>query len=308
MVSGSIVTEGVYVGHPSAGHETTVPRMVPDAADGWRTVVEQVHAEGASIIPQLWHLGSQRDPVDGRSAWTPSGVDEHGRPGTHEMTLADVDAIIDAFAASAVIAQQAGFDGVEIHGAHGYLIDEFLWAATNRRTDRFGGSVRNRARFAAEIVAAVRAATSPDFPISVRFSQFKERAYGARLADTPAELEQLLQPLVEAGATLLHASGRRFWHSEFAGSPLNLAGWAKRLTGLPTITVGSVGLTPAAVTGELSDPASLAALAARHAAGEFDLVALGRVLLGNPDWVRQVADGRSDQVIAYDKSHEATYW
>lgn len=305
---GLIVTEGVYVGHPSAGHETTVPRMVPDAADGWRAVVAEVHAEGASIIPQLWHLGSQRSPIDGRAAWTPSGVDEHGRGGTHAMTLADLDAIIDAFAASAAVAQQAGFDGVEIHGAHGYLIDEFLWAATNRRTDRFGGSLRNRARFAAEIVAAVRAATSPEFPIAVRFSQFKERAYDARLADSPAELEQLLRPLVEAGATLLHASGRRFWQPEFTGSPLNVAGWAKRLSGLPTITVGSVGLARDAVSLRPDDPASLAALAARHAAGEFDLVALGRVLLGNPDWVRQVAEGRADQLVAYDKAHESTYW
>lgn len=305
---GLIVTEGVLVGHPSGGHEMTVPRMVPESADGWRTVVREVHAEGASIMAQLWHLGSERESPDGYPAWTPSGVDEHGRANSHAMTIADIDTLIAAYAHAARVAHEVGFDGIEVHAAHGYLVDEFLWAATNRREDRYGGSRRNRARFAAEIVAAVRGATSPRFPIGVRISQFKERALSARLAESPAELDEILRPLVDAGATLLHASSRRFWEPEFPESPLNLAGWAKRLTGLPTITVGSIGLTSPAHDGRRGEPHSLDALAARHESGEFDLIALGRILLGNPDWVRLVSEGRAREVVEYDKSHELTYW
>lgn len=302
---GLIVTEGVLVGHPSAGHDTAVPRMQPDTIDGWREVVRAVHAEGSAIMAQLWHLGSRRESPDGYPAWTPSGTDEHGQAGSHAMTLADIDTLIMAYADAARIAATAGFDGVEVHAAHGYLVDEFMWAATNRREDRYGGSRLHRAQFAAEIVAAVRDATSPDFPIGVRFSQFKERAFSARLADSPSELNEVLQPLVEAGATLLHASGRRFWDSEFDGSSLNLAGWAKQLTGLPTITVGSIGIGSSSHD---PDPPSIEALATRHAEGEFDLVALGRILLGNPDWVRLVRQNRSDEVVEYRKDHELTYW
>lgn len=305
---GLIVTEGALVGHLSAGHEPDVPRMTSESADGWRHVVEEVHAEGSSIMAQLWHMGSERESPDGMQAWTPSGVNEHGQPNSQAMTLADIDTLIRLYAEAGQVAQEVGFDGVEIHAAHGYLVDEFLWSATNRREDQYGGTRRNRVRFAAEIVAAVRAETSPDFPIGVRFSQFKERAFEARLAETPAELDELLQPLMEAGANLLHASGRRFWDGEFAGSTLNLAGWAKRLTGLPTITVGSIGLTRAASVAGSTEPHSVEALAARHAAGEFDLVALGRTLLDNPNWVREVSEGAMDRLVDYTKSHEFTYW
>lgn len=305
---GLILTEGVLVGHPSAGHETAVPRMVPDAADGWRAIVSEVHAEGAAIMAQLWHVGSRRESPDGYPAWTPSGIDEHGRVNSYAMTIADIDTLVTAYADAARVAYAVGFDGVEIHAAHGYLVDEFLWAATNRREDCYGGSRRNRVRFAAEIVAAVRGATSPDFPIGVRFSQFKERAFAARLAENPSELNEILQPLLHAGATLLHASGRRFWDAEFDGSPLNLAGWAKRLTGLPTITVGSIGLQRSVSHGGAEHPQSLEALAARHAADEFDLVALGRILLGNPEWARLVREGRSHNIVDYAKDHEQTYW
>ncbi|WP_407566768.1 12-oxophytodienoate reductase [Polymorphospora sp. A560] len=304
---GLVVTEGVYVGHPSAGHESAVPRLVPESATGWRAVVEAVHAEHGLIFPQLWHLGSEREPVDGRPAWTPSGVRENGAPRGRAMTLSDIDTIVSAFAASARLAHRLGFDGVEIHAAHGYLLDEFLWPATNRRTDRYGGPARDRARFVAEIVAAVRAATAPDFPISVRFSQFKERDYAARITDTPTELGSILAPFVAAGATLLHASGRRFWEPAFAGSPLNLAGWAKRLTGLPTITVGSVGLRRTTLDPAADHPGSLAALAARYRSGEFDLVALGRALLANPSWVHDVAQGRHERVVDYRKEQEDVF-
>lgn len=305
---GLIVTEGTLIDHPSAGHETDVPRMSRAAAAGWSSVVRGVHAEGSAIVAQLWHVGSRRGSPDGYPAWTPSGVDEHGVPNSHPMTTADVALLVDAFADAGRIAYEVGFDGVEIHAAHGYLLDEFLWPATNHRTDQYGGTRVNRSRFVAEIIGAIRAGTSPDFPIGVRYSQFKERAFEARLADTPDELAEVLAPLVDAGANLFHASQRRFWEPAFAGSPLNLAGWTRKLTGLPAITVGSVGLTGDALSGDRTDPRSLAAVAARHAAGEFDLVAVGRPLLGNPDWVRSVQTGDLAAITDYTKEHEDRYW
>lgn len=302
---GLIITEGTLVGHPSAGHEKHVPRMTAGPAEaGWRRVAEGVHAAGGTIAAQLWHVGSLRKSHDGMPAWSPSGVRETGRRVGRAMSIADIDTIVEGFAESARVAQRAGFDAVEIHGAHGYLIDQFLWSATNRRRDAYGGSRLNRARFAAEIVAAVRAATSPDFPVIFRFSQFKERDYTARLADDPQALHEVLSPIAAAGASVLHASTRRFWQPEFAGSTLNLAGWAKRLTGLPTITVGSVGLNSDFVGADVSRPDSLAALAERHARGEFDLVALGRAVLSNPDWVTLVVAGRTGELIDYRKEHE----
>ncbi|QTE28526.1 oxidoreductase [Pengzhenrongella sicca] len=303
---GLIITEGTLIGHPSAGHEDAVPRMTAGPAEaGWRDVVDQVHQAGGRIAAQLWHVGSRRDDLDGTPAWSPSGVHEPGRLDGRAMSLRDVDTIIAAFAASARVAYRVGFDAVEIHGAHGYLVDEFLWSATNRRTDAYGETPGHRARFAAEIVAATRAATAPGYPIIFRFSQFKERDFTARLAETPGALLEVLEPIVGAGASILHASTRRFWEPEFPGSDLNLAGWAKRLTGLPTITVGSVGLTSDVVTAAPSQRDSLAALANRHADGEFDLVALGRALLSNPDWVTLAGQGCAGALVDYRKAHEA---
>ena len=297
---GLIVTEGILVDHPSAGHEPDIPRLTERAAAGWRGVVDAVHAEHASIVAQLWHMGSQRESLDGVAAWTPSGVDEHGRVSSHAVTADEIAVLVTAYADAARLALAAGFDGVEVHAAHGYLLDEFLWAATNRRTDRYGGSRRRRVRLVAEIVGAIRAATGPTFRMVVRFSQFKERAFEAGLADTPDALAEILEPLADAGADMLHASQRRFWEPAFAGSTLNLAGWAKRLTGLPAITVGSVGLTGSADRlGELGE---------RHAAGEYDLVAVGRALLGNPEWVARVAAGRFADIVDYTKAHEHHYW
>ncbi|MBW6434242.1 12-oxophytodienoate reductase [Actinoplanes hulinensis] len=288
---GLIVTEGTLVGHPSASHETTVPRMTAGAAEaGWRGVTTAVHAVGGRIAAQLWHLGSERRPVDGVEAWTPSGV------GGHAMSTADIDTIVAAFAESARVAARAGFDAVEIHGAHGYLLDEFLWPATNHRTDAFGGSPARRAAFPAEVIRAVRA----ELPVIFRFSQFKERDYQARIAQSPAELADILTVLADAGADAFHASQRRFWEPAFPGSPLNLAGWAKKLTGRPSITVGSIGLT--------SDFPQLSRLAEGLTTGEYDLVAAGRILLGNPAWARLVTENRLTEIRDYDKSHEDVYF
>ncbi|WP_405727998.1 NADH:flavin oxidoreductase [Streptomyces sp. NBC_01537] len=307
---GLIITEGTYVDHPSAGQSDSVPRFHgEESLAGWARVADAVHAAGGTIMPQLWHVGMARKagdpPIVTAPPVGPSGIALDGTEGAgHAMTQADLDDVIQAFADAAAAAERAGFDGVELHGAHGYLIDEFLWAGTNRRTDGYGGDLGSRTRFATEIVAAVRAAVSPDFPVLFRFSQWKSENYDARIAETPDDLAAILTPLADAGVDAFHASQRRFWLPEFdgSGSELNLAGWTKKLTGKPTITVGSVGLDNDFLRGFAGESAAVATiddLLDRLERDEFDLVAVGRALLGDPEWAAKVLGGRVGELSAF---------
>jgi 2,4-dienoyl-CoA reductase-like NADH-dependent reductase (Old Yellow Enzyme family) len=226
------------------------------------------------------------------------------------MTEEEVADAIQAFADAALAAKQLGFETIELHGAHGYLIDQFFWDGTNVREDAYGSKdLPGRARFAADILKAVRKAVGPDYPVIIRISQWKQQDYEVKLAATPKEMEAWLTALTDAGADILHCSQRRFWEPEFEGSDLNFAGWAKKLTGVPTISVGSVGLTGefiAAWGGEASKPASLDELVKRMDRGEFDLVAVGRALLQDPNWVLKVKEGRNDELMNYDLKALAT--
>ena len=305
---GLIITEGTYIDHDSAGTSDRVPRFHgQDALAGWAAVVEAVHREGGRIVPQLWHVGMARaagaPPVPQAPRVGPSGIaltgDEAGTQAGHAMTAADLDDVVAAFAAGVAAAESLGFDGVELHGAHGYLIDQFLWSHTNRRQDGYGGDIASRARFAAEIVSACRRAVSADFPVILRMSQWKMGDYQARLAESPKELEGLLAPLVEAGVDIFHCSTRRYWQPEFDGSDLNLAGWAKKLSGKPTISVGSVGLDnefTQAFQGQDSAVKDIDALLDALERDDFDLIAVGRALLGDPDWAAKVLGGRTDEL------------
>ncbi|MFB6635242.1 NADH:flavin oxidoreductase [Streptomyces sp. NPDC056362] len=306
---GLIVTEGTYVGHASAGQSDRVPRFHGDEQlAGWAKVADAVHAAGGTIVPQLWHIGMVRQqgqaPFADAPAMGPSGIRTDGTEGTgHAMTQSDLDDVIGAFAEAAAAAERIGFDGVELHGAHGYLIDQFLWAGTNRRTDAYGGDAVARTRFAAEIVSAVREAVSPEFPVIFRYSQWKQDAYDARLAGTPQELESILAPLAAAGVDAFHASTRRHWIPEFEGSDLNLAGWTKKLTGRPTITVGSVGLDGDfihAFAGAGAPVQGIDDLLDRLERDEFDMVAVGRALLQDPEWAAKVLSGRTEELKPYD--------
>ncbi|WP_461111062.1 NADH:flavin oxidoreductase [Streptomyces calidiresistens] len=304
---GLIVTEGTYIDHPTAGEHADVPRFHgEDALLGWKGVVEAVHAAGGRIMPQLWHVGPARmpgaPPFPDAPVFTPSGLGPDGTPigeAGPVPTTGDIEAVVTAFAEAAATARRLGFDGVELHGAHGYLIDSFLWEGTNRRTDAYGGDPVARTRFATEVIAAVREATSPDFPVVLRISQWKAVDYTARLAHSPAELESILAPLVEAGVDAVHASTRRYWEPEFEGSRLNLAGWVKKLTGLPVISVGSVGLDEVfttAFTGGGARPTGIEQLVERLDEDEFDLIAVGRALLTDPEWAEKIRTGRTAEV------------
>ncbi len=309
---GLIITEGTWIDCPGAANIPNVPNFFGEAAlAGWKEVVEAVHAAGGKIAPQIWHTGlSGVDTVDALETvdqlrasdlprkMSPSGYAAPGVKLKEGMTERQILAVIEAYAQAAADAERLGFDAVEIHGAHGYLPDQFLWHETNKREDRWGGeTLARRATFVVEVVRACRARVSPGFPIILRLSQWKLQNYAAKLAVTPQELESMLLPIAEAGVSIFHGSQRRFWEPEFEGSPLNLAGWMKKITGRPSITVGSVGLEAEFLdvrNNGLSshDRVSLRAdqLMDMFERGDFDLVAVGRALLVDPAWVRKVRD------------------
>lgn len=309
---GLLITEGTTVNHAAANGYEQVPAFHGEALAGWKQVVDAVHAAGGSIIPQLWHVGSVRRPGIGPDkevpGFSPSGIAKAGgKVVGHAMTQQDIDDVVRAFAEGARDAKALGFDGVEIHGAHGYLIDQFFWEGTNQRDDQYGGSLENRTRFAQEIIRAVRAEVGDDFAIVLRYSQWKQQDYDARLAQTPEELGRFLAPLVDAGVDIFHCSTRRFWIPEFEGSDLNLAGWTKELTGKPTMSVGSVGLDDDFIgnagmgMGGDANATGVEELVRRMANNEFDLIAVGRVLLQDPQWLAKLRDGRSDEIEPFNR-------
>ncbi|MFB9329892.1 NADH:flavin oxidoreductase [Paenibacillus aurantiacus] len=305
---GLIVTEGTLINHPAAGASPNWPSFHgEEALQGWANVVKAVHEAGGRIIPQLWHVGMARkvgsEPNPEAPPVGPSGLDLEGNPVNEPLSEEEIGALVAAFAQAAADAKRVGFDGIELHGAHGYLIDQFFWERTNRRTDRYGGDLVQRTAFAAEVIRACRAAVGPEFPIVLRFSQWKSSDYTAKLAATPEELEQFLTPLVEAGVDVFHCSTRRFWEPEFEGSELNLAGWTKKLTGKPVISVGSVGLDGDFMDyfrkGASSEVERIDGLLDRLEAGEFDLIAVGRALLADPAWAAKIRDGRNDELVPF---------
>lgn len=302
---GLVITSATFIDHPSASNHTLLPSISGRAAiDSWRRIADAVHENGGNIFMQLMHAGGDREAETSLEPFTtnssPSGYDGAGTPRGEPMTGHEVRDTIDAFARSAETARTIGFDGVEIHGAHGFLIDQFLWGTTNRRSDAYAVG----ARYAAETVGATRRAVGPDFPISFRMSQWKTHNYAAKIAQNTAELWELVGVLDHAGVDVFHASTRRFWAPEFEGSSLGLAGWIKQLTGKPTIAVGSVGLNGpdfhSVFQGEGAQAADLTALVGRLKAKEFDLIAVGRALLGDPEWLDKVREGRTSELRPFE--------
>lgn len=316
---GLIITEGTMPDHPSASGYPNVPTLYGDKAmAGWKRVVDEVHDAGGFIIPQIWHTGSIRkvgtDPHPEAPSMGPSAVMHPSFNGKGEvpqaMTQQDIDDAVAGYARSAALSREAGFDGLELHGAHSYLIDQFFWEATNLRDDKYGGDLLQRATFGVEVVEAVRKAVGDDFPIVFRYSQWKQGDYEHKMAKTPEELDAFLALLSNAGVDYFHASNRRFGDAEFEGSDLNLAGWSKKLTKKPSITVGSVGLDSdflRSYAGKEANKAGLDDLIRRLEAKEFDLVAVGRALLSDPEWANKVKEGREEEIVTFTREYMKIY-
>jgi 2,4-dienoyl-CoA reductase-like NADH-dependent reductase (Old Yellow Enzyme family) len=310
-----IITEGTA---PDAAGSfgSDVPNFFGGAAlAGWQAIGEVVHRHGAAILAQLWHVGSftpsmvgMQDSIAASMRLSPSGIAAPDRPLGRPMTQEDIERTIGAFANAAAAARRIGFDGIEIHGAHGYLLDQFLWTGTNLRTDRYGGDLASRTRFAVELVRACREALGTEGVLSFRLSQWKQLDYRAKIADTPHELGIIVEALANAGVDLFHCSTRRYWEPVFSDSEMCLAGWVKRLFGRPTIAVGSVTLSNdfKSACGKQESavaPEQVEDLEQRLERGEFDLIAIGRALLANANWVELVGSGRLHELKAFSRAH-----
>jgi 2,4-dienoyl-CoA reductase-like NADH-dependent reductase (Old Yellow Enzyme family) len=298
-----MITGATAIDRPAASNSPFLPGISEASTPAWKRVVDSVHEAGGLIGLQIWHAGSQfnMDPT-----WQPAPLEspsglrspDHvvGKPMSEEA-IADA---IREFGRAAARARDLNFDLVEVHCAHGFLIDQFFWAGTNRRSDSWGGnSIRERARFCVAVLKEVRSQV-PNLPISARISQWKEQDYGAKIAETPKELEEWLTPLVDAEIDIFHCSQRRFWEPEFDDSDMNFAGWVKQVTGLPTITVGSVGLDSDVMSffskEKVAAHEPIDDLVRRFERGDFDLVAVGRAILADPGWVTKIRHGCIDQI------------
>lgn len=321
-----LVTEGVGIDHPSSigegsGSGAGVPVLYGDApVAAWRKVVDEVHKGGGFIFPQLWHQGPFRVPGTGPSpeaetispsgTWGPTDRRTNAHPehmvaykqAHRAMTEEDIADVVAAYARSAAVAQEVGFDGIAVHGASGYLIDSFFWPETNRRTDGYGGDMAGRARFGVEVVKAIREAVGPTMPILFRFAQWKQQDFDARIAQTPDELGVLLGSLADAGVDMFDASTLYFSKPAFEGSPLPLAGWARKLSGKQSMAVGGVGLSD-----DLFNSLSIGGAkveknyydaAERLERGEYDMLALGRALIADPDWPKKVRAGEEPEAFS----------
>jgi 2,4-dienoyl-CoA reductase-like NADH-dependent reductase (Old Yellow Enzyme family) len=315
---GLIISESTSPDHPSAYWQPVMGRMETATLGAWQKVVDAVHAGGAAFLLQIWHPGSMRKvaaghPLASYPAWSPSGLIQGGRSNGHAMTREDLQELKLAYVQAAQHARSLGFDGVEVHSAHGYLLDQFLWAETNRREDEYGGSsLAQRARYSAEIVAAIRAAVGESFVISYRFSQFKEVDYGACVASSPQDLQGMLTLLRSSGVDMFNVSSRRFRKPEWPEHPhpdYSIAEWAKSLTDAPVMTCGSVGVNVEMFANLFDDEEpsqqcaerDLQLLAERVAHGRLDLVGVGRMHIANNDFVNKVRAGRFQDLALFNK-------
>lgn len=295
---GLVITEGIYTDKAFAQGYLHQPGLTDDAqAAAWRSVTGEVHAAGGKIVAQLMHAGalSQGNPhrtgTVGPSADRPKGAQmTHFRgSGPYRVPTAmeprGVAKAIEGFADAAAKAQAAGFDGVEVHGANGYLLDQFLTEGINLREDAYGGPTLARVRLAVETVAAVRAAVGPGFLVGVRVSQTKVNDYAHSWAGREDDARIIFSALGASGADYIHTTEREAWCPAFTEGGRSLAALAKAHAGLPVIANGG-----------LHDPARAAAMLE---SGEADVIALARGALANTDWPERVRESRS--VLEFDR-------
>ncbi len=283
---GLIITEIMGV-HPSGcvGLGIYDDKFIP----GLKQLVDVIHDAGSKAALQLHHAGREamrqlkKGEAIGPSA-LPSFV--YGVP-PKEMSLDDIQEIIQSFGDAAVRAQAVGADAVEIHGAHGYLIAQFLSVHANQRTDEYGGSFANRARFLIDVVADVRKKVGPDYPILVRISAEEFIKHGFMVED----IVKILPDLVAAGTDVIHASiGTHGSPGGITSAPAEYdAGWnverAKKIKDAVDIPVIAVG--------RFTDPRQADAVIA---SGDADMVAFGRQLLADPDFLNKGKEGRFDDI------------
>jgi 2,4-dienoyl-CoA reductase-like NADH-dependent reductase (Old Yellow Enzyme family) len=300
---GLILSEGVHIDDTHSWDTDNVPRIATAGQiSAWARVADSIHAAGGRFGVQLWHTGVRAwHPIGPSPMDPPKRRDGTQRPPVRPMTEADMDDVAAAFARAARASVEAGADAVEVHAAHGYLLDSFLSPATNQRTDAFGGDWSGRLRFPCRVVADVRAAVPAGFPVWVRISQWAGEDPATAKFRTREDVLRVSAALRDAGADVLHCSTRQAVDTcldDAPGGGRPLAQWVRELSGAWTVAVGSVSCAPDA-TGAVTDPGPALSLVR---SGACDLLAVGRSLIANPDWVEKVASGRWRELTPYSES------
>ncbi|WP_159887360.1 oxidoreductase [Paenibacillus puerhi] len=281
---GLILTEGINPS-PRAKGTFGIPGLYNEAhVEGWTKVTDAVHREGGTIAAQLWHVGrlSHRELTGGYPPQAPSRLRADGlvhrlrKPYDmpEEMSTTDIQEVIEQFAQAAKYARMAGFDGVEVHAAHGYLIDQFNSEVTNQRVDRYGGGLAQRLTFMKELLTAVVQEIGIDRTI-VRFSEIKDDLPGYKWSDPEQTIQTILQAFLEIGINVLHPSTNRYRESLANGMTLHQC-VRKHWRG---IILGVGNLDPELASAEITE-------------GTIDLAAFGRPILANPDFVQRIRHGQ----------------
>lgn len=286
---GLVITEGNYIDDKYSQTYPNQPGIVfSEQVQAWKKIADAVHESGARIIMQLQHSGalSQGNRFN-EGTLAPSAVQPKGEQlamylgegpfqTPEEITQAEIRNVIDSFVQSAKNAQDAGFDGIEIHGANGYLLDGFLTDHTNRRTDEYGGSVKNRVRLSTEVSSAIREAVGQDFTVGIRISQAKVNDFSHKWAGKEHDAEVIFKELGQSGLDYIHVTEYKAWEPAFGTGP-SLSALAKKYSKLPVIA-----------NGHLEDPENAENMIEN---GEADMITLGKGALANHDWVNKVKLG-----------------
>jgi len=286
-----IIVEVTCIDYPRGKTIAVQPRLDNDyVLAGHSSLVDAVHAYDAKIIPQLMHCGRYTNLIttEGLEPVGPSPIPEEMTPTVipRELTTAEVEELVQKFVAAAVRAKNVGYDGVEIHGAHGYLVHQFMSPRMNQRQDKYGGDLEGRMRFPLEIVRGIKAAAGADFPVLFRISADEFFPGGITLEDSKV----MARMLEGAGVDAIDVS---------AGVPLTITMWVetmekeeggraymsaeiKKAVNVPVITVGGIR-SPEVAERILAE-------------GQADFVHLGRTLLADPDWPNKAREGRVEDI------------
>lgn len=288
---GLLITEGTYTDNQASQGYGNQPGLINfEQANGWRAVVERVHAAGSRVFVQLMHAGAQfqanrfTNQPQGPSAVVPKGAplgfygDQTEWTTPKVMTEADIDHAIEGFRHSARLAREAGFDGIELHGANGYLLNQFLSTHFNHRDDQYGGSLANRLRLVEKVVRAVREEVGPDYPVGIRLSQGTVTDPDYQLPEGQAGFEQIVVAVRDAGADFVHTTDSAVNRPALIGSDDSLAEVVGRVPGIALIVNG--GITEQSY---------------QEIANQYQgaLLAVGKKALANPDFVQRLKDGKA---------------
>ncbi len=287
---GLVITEGTYTDDKASQGYANQPGIINDShLEGWKTIIDRVHAAGSRIFVQLMHAGAQfqanryTDQPLGPSEVAPKGAplglygDQQAWRVPSTMNDSDIQTVIDGFARSAANAKAAGFDGIEIHGANGYLLNQFLSTHFNRRNDNYGGTLENRLRLVVDVVRAVRKAVGDDYPVGIRLSQGTVTDPDYQLPEGAAGFRQIVEAVRDAGADFVHTTDGDVHRQHFVSGDESLASVAVTVEGIDLIVNGGIEETNH-----------------QDIANRFPgtLLAVGKKALANPDFVQRLKDGK----------------